>query len=268
MRTLAEIQAAILAEKDTKPSLSGLNNTSPTSIWRLWVYIVAYAIWIHEQFFANHVAEVETIAARAIAGTARWYQYYALQYQDGYLLEWDNTAFQYKYATLDTAAQIVKLAAITENPTGGIIAKVAKVSGTTPEPLAAPELSAFISYMNEIKFAGTFLAVISENADDIKIYADLYYNGTQLLSNVKVAVESAINSYLSKLPFDGIFQLSKLQDAIQNVPGIVDVSLTLVQAKFGSSSYQTLSLDYYPYSGYLKIATAVPLSASLQYYPR
>jgi hypothetical protein len=268
MRTLQQIEAQILAEKDLKPSLSALNNTSPTSIWRLFVYIVAYAIWIHEQFFGKHVIEVEGIAARAIPGTARWYQYLALQYQDGYLLEWDANAFQYKYSSIDTLAQIVKLASVKENPTGGITVKAAKLSGTTPEPLTAPELSAFVSYINDIKFAGTFVTVISENADDIKIYADIYYNGTQLLSNVKLLVEAAINNYLLNLPFDGLFQLSKLQDAIQAVPGIEDVSLTSVEARFGVSAYQNVSLDYYPYSGYLKIPNIAPLSTTLQYYPR
>lgn len=268
MRTVAEIEAAIIAEKDTKPALVGLSNTSPTAIWRLWVYIIAFAHWLHEQFFAAHVSEVEAIASRAIPGTSKWYHYQILQYQDGYTLAWNATTLKYEYSAIDESAKLINLAAVKENAAGGLIVKVAKKTGTNPEPLAAPELSAFTSYLNQIKFAGTFISVISENADDIKIYADIYYNGTQLQNNVKLKVESAINSYLFKLPFDGIFQLSKLQDAIQSVPEIVDCALTLVQAKFGSSAYQIVILDYYPYSGYLQVASATPLTSTINYIAR
>ena len=62
-RNLNDIQQSILDKKtetttlstlevlttNEKNSLSGLTSTSKVAIWRLWVYIVAFAIWTLEK---------------------------------------------------------------------------------------------------------------------------------------------------------------------------------------------------------------------------
>jgi hypothetical protein len=257
-----------LAEKDSKPSLAALNNNLPTAIWRLWVQITAFAIHLHEQFFDLHRLAVEEIASRAIPGTPHWYQYMATQYQNGYTLSWHQDSLSYRYSVIDEQAKIVKLAAVRENNTGGVIIKVAKAGTANPQPLTNAEKAAFYAYMSEIKFAGTFLSVVSENPDEIQIHAEIYYDGTQLLGTIQGAVTQAIENYLATLPFDGVFQRSKLVDAIQALSDIEDVKLTTVAARFGAAAYQAIDLDYYAYSGYLRMATAFPLATTLQYIPR
>ena len=44
-RTIQEIQTLILQAKAQEPALNELNSTSKVAIWRLWVYIIAVAIW-------------------------------------------------------------------------------------------------------------------------------------------------------------------------------------------------------------------------------
>lgn len=261
MRTLQEIKNNILAEKALHPTLNVLDNTSPTSIWLLWVNIIAYAIWLHEAFFDKHVSHVETIAARAIPNTLPWYHYQALQYQHGYMLEWNASTLRYEYTTIDLSARIIALCAVIEGQDSIILKVVKKTTSLTP--LTNTEKNAFSTYINRLKTPGVSVFVISENADEIRIYADVYYNGTLPLTTVRASVETAINAYLESLPFDGKFQLSKLQDAIQQATGVTDVALGNIQARFGTSAFQSIVLDYHPYSGYFTLAT--PLAGTINY---
>ncbi|MCW0510719.1 hypothetical protein [Riemerella anatipestifer] len=43
-RSVEEIQNEILTAKQNETALQELNSTSKTSIWRLWIYITAFAI--------------------------------------------------------------------------------------------------------------------------------------------------------------------------------------------------------------------------------
>lgn len=266
-RSLIEIQNSILAQKDAYPELAVLNNSSPTSIWRLWVYIVSYAVWLHETFWDVHKKEVSEIAARAIPGTPPWYRYQCLQYQDGYLLTWNEESLKYEYTAIDEDAKIVKYASIREQQ-GIVGVKVAKAAAGIPEPLSVPELASFSAYMNKIKFAGTFLNIVSEAADKLKVYADIHYNATLPEATIQSQVEAAINAYIRELPFDGRFQIIRLVDKIQSVEGVEDVEMGTVSAAFGVNPYVDISLDYFPYAGYLEIDGTFPLSSTLNFVPR
>ena len=48
-RTLQDIQKQIYDKIAETSALSGLTSTSKVAIWRLWVYIVSFALWVHEQ---------------------------------------------------------------------------------------------------------------------------------------------------------------------------------------------------------------------------
>src|SRR5690606_37796732 len=100
---------------------------------------------------------------------------------------------------------------------GQVVIKIAKLSGTTPVPLSAGELSAFDAYINQVKFAGTNILTISRTADLLKIYYDITYDplvltpsGESINTPGVYPVEAAINNYISNLPFNGILNLTKL----------------------------------------------------------
>ena len=98
-RTLQEIEAQIIAEKDTRPELAGLTSTSATAIWRLWVYIIAFAIWTQEVLFDKYQAEMRDMIDDLRPGTLRWYQQKCLEYQFGDVLQYING--QYVYDPID-----------------------------------------------------------------------------------------------------------------------------------------------------------------------
>lgn len=244
-RTIAEIYAAIAADKDNQSSiaalapaadteqqlLAALNSTSKVAIWRLKAYIVAVAIHLHELLWDGFRAEVQAVADAAYTGTARWYQAQVFAYQHDDVLVYDSATGKYKYATLNPASQVVKRCAVVEGADTVLTFKVAGLSGGLPVALTAPQQAGLASYLAKIRFAGTRYTIVSGNGDILRVQGSIYYEGNIDPVTIKANVEAAILAYIGGLPFNGQFFISALEDAIQAVEGVNDVYLTSVQTK-------------------------------------
>lgn len=244
-RTIAEIYAAIAADKDNQSSiaalapaadteqqlLAALNSTSKVAIWRLKAYIVSVAIHLHELLWDGFRAEVQAVADAAYTGTTRWYQAQVFAYQHDDVLVYDSATGKYKYATSNPSAQVVKRCAIVEGADTVLTFKVAGLSGSQPVALTAPQQAGLASYLAKIRFAGTRYTIVSGNGDILRVQGSIYYEGNIDPVTIKADVEAAISSYISGLPFNGQFLISSLEDAIQSVVGVNDVYLTSVQTK-------------------------------------
>lgn len=263
-RTISEIQAEMLSEKDNQTALSDLNSTSNTALWRLMFYVVAVAIHVFEGLQDVFKLEMEAIANDAIGGTLRWYKKHTLEWQYNHNLEWIDDKFQYN--TDDKNARIVTQVSAIE--TGKqITIKAAKGETGNLTPLSIEEKTSLLSYLNEIKVAGVDIVLTSENADDLKVYYTVYYNSIKSQTSIQTNVESVIDNVLQTLPFDAILKVSALTDAIQEVEGVTDVVFTSASAKYGSNTYEDFSRIYQSNAGYLKIDNAFPLSATINYIP-
>lgn len=250
-RTIAEIQQEILIEKDRYSELAVLTNDSKTSIWRLWVYIMATAIWIHEKI-------VERNALISRPHTLNWYREQAFNYVSGADLVWQDGYFRFDTSSISNIdeAKLIKNCAISErlfndvftddnatqnteelikeyyyNQVGIVTIKVAKEVGGVPAQLTTSEKIPFIAYMNEIKDAGTQIRVISTSGDKIRIVLEVYVdplviytqgaNAGALISNVSTKpVEDIVTNYLRTLEFNGAFVPTFLVDKIQEIPGV------------------------------------------------
>lgn len=269
-RTIAEIYAAIVADKDAQTSISALaptadteqqlltalNSTSKVAVWRLWAYITAVAIWTHELIWDTFRVEVQAIADAAYTGTAVWYQAQVLAYQHDDTVTWDATVGKYKYATIDPTKQVVKRCAIVEGSDTVLTFKVAKLNLGQPIALSSPEQTGLSSYINKIRFAGTRYVIISGNGDILKITGNIYYDGSIDPATIKTNVEAAILAYIGQLPFNGQFRLTALTDAIQTVEGVQDVYLTNVSSKtISGNPYVAILRAATPLYGYFVIST-------------
>jgi hypothetical protein len=238
--------------------LAALNSTSKVAVWRLLAYIHAVAIHTHEVLFDLFKSEVQAVADSAYTGTARWYQSAIFAYQHGDSLVYDTTNRKYKYATENTAVQIVKRAAIIEGADGVLTIKVAKLAGSPAAPIAltSPEQTALAAYISKIRFAGTRYVLVSGNGDILKIVGNIYYDGSIEVATVRASVEAAINAYIGGLPFNGQFLTNALIDAIQSVTGVNDVLLTSVQSKpLAAGTYADVVRTTVPDYGYFNIST-------------
>ena len=264
-RTREEIEQEMLALKNQFPQLAGLNSNSSEAEWKLWINIVSQMLHAQDNRLIDHTNQVEAIAARAVGTSTRWYQAVALQYQQGYQIEWTEDELRYGYAVIDEDAKVVKRCAI-EEPSGTVRIKVAKLdSAGLPEPLDAAELAGFQSYMEKISGAGDFLEFVNQEADSLKIFIEVDYDPQISQVAVRTNVEEAVTSFIANLPFHGQLRLTYLIDQIQTVEGVIGVRVTQAEGQPLNESYTAFTSIYIARAGHMKIDPAFPLSNTVTY---
>lgn len=256
-RSISEINENILNDISNTAELSTLNSNSKTAVYRLLTYIISVAIWVHENLWDQARTELETMVNYAIPGGIKWYRQKALEFQLGDSLQ-PLANFQV-YTIIDESKKIIKYSSATES-NGAVVIKVAKEDNGIPQALNNDEYSAFLAYMSEIKFAGTKLYVRSGSGAVLTIVANIYINPLYITANGQQVgntsfkpVEDVIQNYLVNLTWDGIFYISSLVDAIQQVQGVVDVVIDSVSTVDNNQSVQ-IERIYEPYNGYFTIS--------------
>ena len=266
-RTIQEIQTFILQAKAQEPALNELNSTSKVAIWRLWVYIIAVAIWSLEKLFDQHRADIDKRLAELKPHTARWYRSKALAFQYGFDLLPDSDKFNNQGHTEEAieAGKIVKYSAVIESKNEGrLIVKIAGEQGEQLQPITDAQKQAFEAYLQEIKDAGVRLSVVNYQPDVLHLQMKIVYdplvldsNGQSIIHATK-PVEEAIKSYLKRLPFNGELVLAHLIDALQQAEGVKIPHLVLAQSKNITSSgdygaFENIEISKIPTAGYFTI---------------
>ena len=266
-RTIQEIQNLILQAKAQEPALNELNSTSKVAIWRLWVYIIAVAIWSLEKLFDQHRADIDKRLAELKPHTARWYRSKALAFQYGFDLLPDSDTFNNQGHTEEQieASKIVKYSAVIESKNEGrLIVKIAGEQGEQLQPITDAQKQAFEAYLQEIKDAGVRLSVVNYQPDILHLQMKIIYdplvldsNGQSILHATK-PVEETIKSYLKRLPFNGELVLAHLIDALQQAEGVKIPHLVLAQSKNitiggGYGAFETIEISKIPTAGYFTI---------------
>jgi len=257
-RTIAQIQQQIIDTKNADPILSTyVWSDSRVAIWRLWTYVVAVCIWTLESLFDYHKSEVEGIIAAQKPHTLQWYVSKAKLFQYGMTLPPNSDS--YAVPSTDPLVAIVKYAAAVELP-NMIRVKVAKETGGSLASLSAPELSAFAAYMNRIKDAGVRLQPTSDNPDNLQLVLTIYYDplvltstGARIDGSSTTPVLTAINNFLTSLPFNGVFVLNNLIAALQAVDGVRIGQVLSAQANYAATPYVPIPVKYTPDSGYMAL---------------
>ena len=280
-RTINAIYDEIITEKETFSSLDGLTtpvvpedaqtmlteltSASKVAMGRLKFWVVAFAIWAHEKLFDSFVADVEKRALEIIPGTTRFYIIETLKFQNGDDLVFNTITSRYEYAdsTSSTALakQIIKQAsAIDVNKI--VTIKVAQDDGSGGlEKLKVPAKAAFDSYIDDIQIAGVKVDKISDDPDLVKIAYTIEFdpqvmkNDGSLIEDGSFSVQKAIDGYIQGLPFNSMFRVQELTDAIQVARGVINAIADVIEAKSGVLNFtDILSIQtevYLPVAGYL-----------------
>ena len=266
-RTIQEIQELIYQAKAQEPALNELNSTSKVAIWRLWVYIIAVAIWSLEKLFDLHRADIDKRLAELKPHTARWYRSKALAFQYGFDLLTDSDKFNNTGHTEEQieASKIVKYSAVVESPNEGrLIVKIAGEQGEQLQPITDAQKQAFEAYFQEIKDAGVRLSVVNYQPDVLHLQMKIVYdplvldsNGQSIIHATK-PIETAIKDYLKRLPFNGELVLAHLIDELQQAEGVRIPHLVLAQSKhIGTNgnygAFEAIEISKIPTAGYFTI---------------
>lgn len=266
-QSMASLTSLAPSVNDAQTLLTDLNSPSKVANWRLFMWVIAFGIWVFEKLNDLFKEEVEAIIAKFRPGTLRWYQEQAFLFQYGHELTWNATERKYEYATVDAAAKIVKYCSVAK--VGNIVRiKVAADDGNgNPVALTTPQLAALNAFYFMWGYPVQFVCV-SYNADELKIYGIVKYNPMVDTVATQALVESAINTYLKSLPFNGRFNINQLIDKVQTLTGVEDFTQVQVWTKYGALAYQSVTDEYQTYAGYAKIDSVnFPLSTTLTYQP-
>ncbi len=160
---------------------------------------------------------------------------------------------------VDESVLIIKCAAAEEYFGLNVVRiKVAKQDGDELGPLSEPELTALKGYMQKVKDAGVRMRVTSEDPDDLSLHLSVYYDplvlnsaGARLDGVDDTPVKKAINLFLASLPFNGVFVLNELIDAIEAVDGVEIAHVPYAAARHLPVDYAEVAVKYTPDAGYM-----------------
>jgi hypothetical protein len=270
-RSIETIYNSIVAEKETFPQLNELappNDTAQTLLddvqspskvadWRLWCWVVAVCTWVLETLFDRHKAELEVIAAAAVAGTLPWYGATTLEWQYGDLQVWNDQAKRWEYPVINLANRLAKRSSARAG-NGVIFIKAAKEGAMTPlgpelEPLTPAEYISLTAFWEQNRFAGDILSITSLNPDGITGAIDVYYDAVLDVPTLTDNLQLAAAKYLAAIPFDGTFVKDSLVDALQKVPGVRYTQVQSLNGIAGASS-TPITTTYEAASGYFAVA--------------
>lgn len=224
---------------------------SKVSVENMLMYVVAFVAHTLEVMMDTFRKDVDTQIAQNNVPTVRWYHTQAVAFQYGDQLVYNEEYGHFEYPEVNEAKKLVKYCAVKDRG-GSIQILVSGDSNGVPSVLSNNVLSAFKSYMHQVKVAGVILDVKSLEADGICVNAEVQVDpqiittdGVRISDGTK-AVEDSINGYLANIVYGGTFNKTKLVDAIQNVEGVVDVTLGKVEVKpSGSTSYVEMTSNNY-----------------------
>lgn len=244
---------------------------SNVSLESILFFIVASAIYVLEVLFDSFRTDVDNKVSTAVLASIPWYHQICLEYQHGDELIFDEATSQFRYAAPNQSKQVVKFAACRDKGGGVLILVSGSDSKGLPVALSNDILTSFKSYLNSRKPAGIIVDIYSYNPDEIQLAVSVQYDNMVLNSDGSMIsapdifpVEVAINGYLQGIVYGGVFNKTKLIDAIQTARGVIDVRLYGVSARPETSDLftQVVGNNYTALSGALK---SVELKSSISY---
>jgi hypothetical protein len=265
-RSIQIIQQEMFDNIAANPNLAGLTSISKVAIWRLFVFVVAFSIWVLENLFDTHKKEVDTIIDEKMPHRASWYRTKAKAFQYGFALipdtdKYDNTGIAPEQIE---ASKIIKYAAVTSSG-GQLLIKIATEEAGVLAPISPEKKAAFDVYVLEIADLGVNYIVLNLLPDilllNMQIFRDplvLDAAGMSIL-NGNYPVQDAINDYMKELPFNGELVLAHLIDKLQKVEGVVIPHLVNAESQsidINTNVYSNavpINVKTIPVSGYFTI---------------
>ena len=246
-RTIAEIKksmtdrfmsdSTILEKYSLKNGDSFDAKFSKVSIENIIFFTVAAVIYALESMFDSFKSDVEQRITNAVVASIPWYHKICLEFQYGDELVYDEKTSEYHYPEVDESKQVVKYASVRDNASGVDILVSTDDNGT-PAALSDDVLKVFKQYLNARKPAGVLADIHSYQPDYLRLQLKVQYDpmvlnsdGSMISDSQVFPVEQAVKRYVSGIIYGGVFNKTKLVDAVQNATGVVDVVLENVATK-------------------------------------
>lgn len=227
-RTINEIYKEIITEKDKRLELSEINSDSKVSIFNGIAWTVAAAIYSFETIMDVFTVDMNNALQERINGTPSYYVNSLLKYQHGDKLKIREDGLGFGYEKVDEAKRIVTQASYQEDSNEQsldtkLILKVATGTNGKLSPLTPDQLMMVASYVNQIKFAGTTIEVVSRKGDIIIPRLTVYHDGALPEETMRSNIDNALNSFIMETKFNSAIYVSNIVNCLMSVEHITDV---------------------------------------------
>ena len=265
-----EIQQTILDAKASAASLNALevlteseqsmNNAdskSYVSIWRRWVWVFAFALWLHEKIVLRNAENSRPQNQPNFKETV-------LNFRDGLELVWKNYQWQYDLTDVPDAdaRKIIGRCAVLEPDDGDIVVKIAVKDSGEWGPASDEQEARILAYLKKMKVPGVTVRLINQPADLLKVVLTVYVNPLEidletgrLLSapDEIYPVLDAIESYLGNLEFNGTFVKDFFKAQIRAAAGVKLAKINSMQWKYQGFPYTDFDEWQLPESGHFRL---------------
>lgn len=234
---------------------------SQVSLESILFYVFASACWLLEKLFDRHREDIEERIKQMHPHTLRWYAKKAKEYRHNIPLLSEQDAYDPKYDTSDWEhTKVVRYAVATESNTVVYI----KVAGANEEGLPTlleeTQLNGLRAYFQRIKDAGVTVDIINQPADRLSLSLSIFVRPELLTedtlsSEMKKQIENTITQVVSEIPFDGVFKLSEVVNALEALEIVEAADITQAETQ-GQGEYSPSPIVGYalPKAGYYTIA--------------
>lgn len=271
----------MLAEKQANTALVDLTSDSKVSIWRNFIYVVAFIANFVKELQDVHETEVAALIDAQKITNLNYYRDIVFNYRDGHGDFFDRESLKYIESYKDVndvlitkteeeieLSKIVKRAAAGETNENGIKKISLKLATEVNGELQEIDENALVRIKEHVFInapAGTNLSIISIRPDELNIEVDVYID-PQILTTSGVRVDgtandvipTAVNEFFAdtNFKFDGELVLSLLADKIQSVQGVQDRSVKFIKVEANHTVpavWENIKERYTAYSGYYRV---------------
>lgn len=227
-RTIKQIYEQAVRERDKRLELREHQSDSKVSILNGIFWVTAAVIYSFEVLLDTFTMDISEVINSRINGTPAYYVRALLQYQKGDELSVREDGLAFGYASVDAAKRLVTQATYAESHSDGnldskLILKVATGEKGHLQAVSPEDLVLLNAYIARIKFAGTRVEVTSRKGDVLVPRLTVYYDGSEVESQVLDGIESNLEEYMSSIDFDAAVYVSKVMAAIRSAPHVTDV---------------------------------------------
>jgi hypothetical protein len=243
-RSLTEIYNEAKETRDKYLEATEVTNDSKMSILNAITWTTSACIWVFENIMDTFKVDMARELQYRVNGTPAYYASALLKYQSGDKLVINDEGTQFSYANIDEAKRVVTKVSYSEYQSDGFYDKILLLKVATGEAgsftrIDDNEMLAVRSYIDQIKFAGTSINVVSRNGDVLIPKVTVYYDGAISKDEVYTNIENSLNNFIANIEFDGNIYVQKVIDAIQQAEHVTDVYID------NSSDFQGIFVAQY-----------------------
>jgi hypothetical protein len=271
-RSVDEIYNELLPKVKNALGIDENTIVSAVSIEGMLTYAFAFAANLVEQVFDKVKAEIQSYVDNMKPHSRLWYSNMVKDFQYGY--EVDEETLNYDNSGLTeeeiAASKIVESVSIVDGD-NNLQVKVARKDGDDLGAFSSDQLNALESYIGIKKDAGVKINLTSNEADQLKMSADIYVDpllfnsdGTLIVTG-ETPVHDAIKKHLKNLPFNGVYSVVGHIDEIQAVDGVVFPGKVAIEHKYGDLGFTSISDFVIPDAGYLRFENENDLQLTFKF---